>query len=52
MSCPCNDCDKKGCGAYHDKCKLYQEFAEERKRINEKKRIDKGRFIYYKERKK
>ena len=26
---PCIECEKKGCGAYHDKCKLYQEFKKE-----------------------
>lgn len=25
---PCVDCNKKGCGAYHDKCDKYREFCE------------------------
>ena len=23
MLCPCKDCEKKGCGAYHAKCEAY-----------------------------
>ncbi len=26
MESPCKDCDRKGCGSYHDECKEYQEY--------------------------
>ena len=31
---PCKECDRKGCGAYHDQCEAYQEFL----RLNAEKR--------------
>jgi len=30
--CPCSDCPRKGCGAYHSVCKDYTEWDEENKR--------------------
>lgn len=36
MLCPCKDCEKKGCGVYHDKCEEYQKFAKWRKYVTEK----------------
>ena len=27
-SAPCKNCEKKGCGSYHDKCKAYQNFTK------------------------
>lgn len=27
--CPCKDCEKKGCGPYHDKCEPYQKYVRE-----------------------
>lgn len=29
---PCKDCERKGCGSYHDKCPEYQEY---RARVDE-----------------
>ena len=30
---PCKDCDRKGCGSYHDECEQFQEWKEgQRKR--------------------
>lgn len=29
MNNPCKNCEKRGCGAYHDKCKPYQKYKEE-----------------------
>ena len=29
MKCPCANCEKKGCGSYHDNCKPYQEYKAE-----------------------
>lgn len=40
--CPCKDCPKQGCGAYHVECKEYLEWSErreaERERIHEEKK--------------
>lgn len=30
MNPPCIKCEKRGCGAYHEQCKAYLEFREER----------------------
>ena len=30
MVCPCKDCGKAGCGAYHDKCEKYKAWDEAR----------------------
>ena len=29
MKCPCIECEKKGCGSFHDNCKPYHEFKAE-----------------------
>lgn len=29
-NCPCKDCEKKGCGAYHELCEKYQAFRAEK----------------------
>lgn len=34
MTCPCIDCERKGCGAYHDKCELYKKYKEDKTKIN------------------
>ena len=26
--CPCNGCEKSGCGAYHDKCERFREWRK------------------------
>lgn len=26
---PCVECDKKGCGSYHDQCEKYKKWKEE-----------------------
>lgn len=36
--CPCHTCERKGCGAYHDECKQYQEFHQERMSEYERKK--------------
>lgn len=40
MICPCRDCEKKGCGAYHSKCEKYQKYVAWRKEINAKIRLE------------
>lgn len=37
MRCPCIECDKKGCGAYHDKCEPYQAFFAYRNEVNQRR---------------
>lgn len=32
LTAPCIDCDKKGCGSYHDKCPEYQQFKQEKEK--------------------
>lgn len=27
---PCRDCERKGCGTYHDECEQYQQYRVER----------------------
>ena len=34
---PCVDCERKGCGSYHDKCELYLAFCAEQRAVQEKK---------------
>ena len=40
MKCPCADCEKKGCGSYHDNCKPYQEFKAEVARTSQNRMKD------------
>lgn len=42
MMCPCKDCEKKGCGAYHDECEEYQAYRQsitERREYERKERM-------------
>ena len=41
LTAPCVNCDKKGCGSYHDKCPEYQQF----KKANNDQIIEKHRRI-------
>lgn len=45
---PCTDCEKKGCGSYHDKCELYLQFCAEQREIQAKKlkAVDERDFVY------
>ena len=36
-NCPCKNCEKKGCGAYHDICEKYQAFREEKEKEYEER---------------
>lgn len=38
MECPCKDCEKKGCGVYHDKCEKYLEYSAYRKYTKKRER--------------
>ena len=35
MTCPCKDCENKGCGSFHDECKPYQNYLVIRKQQEE-----------------
>ena len=30
MRCPCIECEKRGCGVFHDQCESYKRYTEER----------------------
>ena len=51
MNCPCKNCEKKGCGSYHDNCKEYLEFVQWRKFVNENSRKEKNFYKTIKRRK-
>ena len=36
INCPCVNCEKRGCGIYHDKCKEYQVYKKNRCKLNKK----------------
>ena len=36
---PCKDCERKGCGPYHDKCEVYQAWKKDLDERNESKRM-------------
>ena len=36
MKCPCRECEKRGCGPYHDQCTAYSRFREWRNEVNRK----------------
>lgn len=42
MMCPCKDCERKGCGVYHDICEKYQEFVRAKTLANKKERDEKN----------
>lgn len=45
-SAPCIECEKKGCGAYHDECEKYKEYVE--KNIQKSRSRIKSRAPYAK----
>ena len=36
-NCPCKDCPKKGCGAYHAECEAYKAFRAEKEKEYEER---------------
>lgn len=48
MLCPCKECEKKGCGTYHDQCEEYQKFVKWRTYVNSNERKEKDRIAEYK----
>lgn len=35
IDCPCGNCDKKGCGVYHDQCEEYQKYVKFKSKVRE-----------------
>lgn len=44
MICPCKECEKKGCGSYHDECVSYLEWVKYRNKMSAMERKRKGEF--------
>ena len=40
MKCPCIDCEKKGCGAYHDKCEPFKEWSRQNEESRKRRAMD------------
>ena len=38
--CPCRDCERKGCGTYHDECPDYQEYRAKVDEVHRKYNAD------------
>lgn len=48
-NCPCKDCPKKGCGAYHAECEAYKAFrAEKEKEYEERLKKYPTNYKFYK----
>lgn len=57
INCPCINCEKKGCGAYHDKCEKFLAFkresaveAEKRKEYEERLKNYRTNYVFYRRR--
>jgi hypothetical protein len=35
---PCKNCEKRGCGNYHDKCEAYKQYKEQQNAVSESKK--------------
>ena len=40
MRCPCRDCEKAGCGPFHDECERFQEWKAWKDEVNKQKAKD------------
>ena len=40
MKCPCKECERSGCGPYHDQCQQYSVWKEWRQKIIREKAKD------------
>lgn len=36
--CPCKNCEKKGCGPYHDQCEAYQKYVQDNRRYKQEQK--------------
>lgn len=41
MTCPCRDCERKGCGSYHSHCEKFTEWQEWKAEGNKRRQADK-----------
>lgn len=48
MICPCKDCEKKGCGKYHDLCLPYNKYKRWKSAVNQAERQERKGFYYKK----
>lgn len=42
----CKNCDKKGCGTYHDECPIYQEERKTLDKLNKQESLNKVIYHY------
>ena len=50
-NCPCKDCKKKGCGAYHAECEAYKAFrADKEKEYEERLKKYHTNYVVYRRR--
>lgn len=40
MKCPCKDCEKKGCGSFHDSCENFKKWTASRQEANKIKWLE------------
>jgi len=44
-SCPCKECENKGCGAFHDTCPEYVSWKRDKAEFDEQVRKQKEEFM-------
>lgn len=44
-SCPCKECENKGCGSFHDKCPEYVSWKNDKAVFDEQVRKQKEEFM-------
>lgn len=44
---PCKDCERKGCGSYHDQCAVYQDYVARQRHYNKEKLKFQEEEYYY-----
>ena len=51
INCPCINCEKKGCGVYHEECEAYKAFrAEKEKEYEERLKNYRTNYVFYRRR--
>lgn len=48
IECPCRECERRGCGAYHDKCDKYQRYNEAQREEADRRlvRVNNNTMVY------
>lgn len=49
MKSPCMNCERKGCGTYHDECTAYQQFLGEVEKLRLKRKENTEKFEIFKQ---